>query len=223
MEDREALLDAIEMNPGEDIPRLMYADCLFEDPKSDLDEATVEFIKISCRNKEKKIQYRDEGKWVHSNWQRIIPSLVEDGFQFKRRDGRNVHLYQPYQITAWNGRKLDRKRWLTLEFWKGFVASARFFYYEDALKVVPKLIKDQRNVLLEVDLYPMWSRRNLMQEGELKYLQCYTLDESRCKEVYPFIENYDTEIHKSKLFIGAEREKAVKNFSNALKKYCLSL
>jgi uncharacterized protein (TIGR02996 family) len=48
MTDGYALLRAIEANPAEDTPRLVYADWLDENAASDSDRARAEFIRVQC-------------------------------------------------------------------------------------------------------------------------------------------------------------------------------
>lgn len=48
---RRPFLEAIAATPADDLPRLVYADWLEENGKTDFDAATVEFIRVSCNSK----------------------------------------------------------------------------------------------------------------------------------------------------------------------------
>ena len=99
MTDRESLLAAIQANPRDDLPRLVYADWLDEFGTTDLDAATSEFIRVSVAFKGK--QRRPVGvngmmapagyEWLHDNWHRLVPSLTKDSsVRDFTRQGRTV-------------------------------------------------------------------------------------------------------------------------------------
>lgn len=66
---RAALLDAIRANPAEDLPRLLYADWLEEFGGSDLDRATVEFVRLSC-------DLRPGGRYVKAGVRFALPGRL---------------------------------------------------------------------------------------------------------------------------------------------------
>jgi uncharacterized protein (TIGR02996 family) len=77
MFERTALLQAIVSNPLEQLPRLVYADWLDEYGTTDLDKATSQFIRISCKSGNKGVTMpRTAYKWLHKNWRRLIPSVM---------------------------------------------------------------------------------------------------------------------------------------------------
>ena len=48
MTDAPAFFRAIEANPDDDTPRLVYADWLDENAASDADRARAEFVRVQC-------------------------------------------------------------------------------------------------------------------------------------------------------------------------------
>lgn len=83
MGDRRSLINAIQGNPDDDTPRLIFADWLDEFGKSDQDYARAEYIRLSCGVGYGGDQMRSkvrlgvkEGKWLDANWKRLLPSLL---------------------------------------------------------------------------------------------------------------------------------------------------
>jgi len=117
MTDREAILEAIRQNPEGDVPCLIYADYLEEYGRTEVDAATVEFIRLSCKwvNSKVLIMPRDAYPWLEEHWVRLIPTLYDalntDEAWWHRR-GRWVHA-----DVAPN----DPAGLIFFEFWKGFL------------------------------------------------------------------------------------------------------
>ena len=124
MTDREAMLQSIRENPLQDIPRLIYADYLEENRRDDLDAATVEFIRISCKpvkGVNRKMPPEAYG-WIEANWRRLIPTFMDKLFRPEMwdtldfiRHGRNISF--KLKLSSWQ----DHGYSIGLTFWKGFV------------------------------------------------------------------------------------------------------
>lgn len=81
MSSRAALLAAIRAHPNDDTPRLVFADWLDEQPNAlDLDRATAEFIRASCRPGRKPgYKMPTAGRnWLYANWARLVPNLMRE-------------------------------------------------------------------------------------------------------------------------------------------------
>lgn len=76
MTDRTALLESIRLRPGDDTPRLVYADWLDEHSALDIDRATAEFIRTSCDMRGNRQMPAAAYPWLKDNWRRLVPSLV---------------------------------------------------------------------------------------------------------------------------------------------------
>ncbi|VTR96026.1 unnamed protein product [Gemmata massiliana] len=159
MNERKALLDAIAIHAAEDTPRLVYADWLEEHGEGDLDRATVEFIRASCFRRNHKSGYmpRKAYRWLHENWQRLIPLTL--GLHVRRwffrdriaqevttevlwyRSGRtlNVGLWMP--VKSWGG--VFGWHWLDVEFNRGFAQWYEFRDVDVFDQVRDKLKADQ--------------------------------------------------------------------------------
>jgi uncharacterized protein (TIGR02996 family) len=121
--DRLALLRAIATDPGDDTPRLVYADWLDEHATGDADRARAEFLRVACTLKAKVRITKAEQAWLEANWRRLVPALVArlvtlrwdpdgpiDGLQWLGR-----------HVKVWVYRGDPRKRVsLDLEYWRGF-------------------------------------------------------------------------------------------------------
>ena len=110
MTDGYALLRAIEASPGEDTPRLAYADWLEEQAASESDRARAEFIRVQCELatargdrrirltvREQELLAGHEKAWVEQ-----IP-----GHQFHPRFRRGF--VEPLHMPAWDIAKADDK------------------------------------------------------------------------------------------------------------------
>lgn len=231
MDDKEALLKAIEKFSEEDMPRLMMADYLDENCSSDLDTATAEFIKISCKSQNKKRQYPHEGRWIQSNWKRLVPGLHAQGFEVHKRLGRFLHLKKKYEQVL--PRVRSYSVWVILEFWKGYVKKANCYRPKDVNVVYPYLFKDQPLAELGVDGLPRWAR--IRSTPESNSIECSAIDPSRCPDYYNNIQDHDVETTilpfygqdydlSVKAFLGKDHLKRAKiSVSNAIRQYCLLL
>ncbi|MBP3953684.1 TIGR02996 domain-containing protein [Gemmata sp. G18] len=89
MNERSAFLTAIREQPGDDTPRLVFADWLDENAETDRDRATAEFIRVSClgRNTASGFMPRQAYQWLGAepehahapgarNWMRLVPTVL---------------------------------------------------------------------------------------------------------------------------------------------------
>ena len=135
---RQELLEAIRKNPVEDTPRLMYADYLDEIGTTDLDRATVEFIRLSCDlksggRKRSDMMPRSVYQWLPANKYRLIPSVVALSLTPEEKPRGSLggyvrgRYFHSYIRVADHGRKnLQRLFALTLEFHRGFVVDVTY-------------------------------------------------------------------------------------------------
>lgn len=76
--ERLGFLRSIRQTPGDDTIRLAYADWLEENGQGDLDRATGEFIRVSCRLGGVPNFMAPAGyKWLDANWPRLVPSVLK--------------------------------------------------------------------------------------------------------------------------------------------------
>lgn len=83
--DEIALLRKIQQNKDADLPRLVYADWLEEQDRTDHDAAVAQFIRLSCdgrpaRNAKGRLNpvNKDAREWLAANWRRLLPRLCQD-------------------------------------------------------------------------------------------------------------------------------------------------
>lgn len=139
MTEREQLLSAIKASPKEDMPRLLYADWLEEFGTTDLDNATVDFIRMSCDLKNGGRRHSDlmpraVYPWLEANKYRLIPSVVAmsvDSRDMPKKElgGGMKGRYLVGYIRVPNPDNLTRLCHtfsLTLEFHRGFVCDVTY-------------------------------------------------------------------------------------------------
>jgi uncharacterized protein (TIGR02996 family) len=73
MTDREAILQGILDDRASNTPRMIYADFLDDCGSGDVDAATVEFIRASCREGANK---ETAHAWLMENWRRLVPTFM---------------------------------------------------------------------------------------------------------------------------------------------------
>ncbi len=121
------MMQAIVDEPNNDLYRQIFADWLEENGKSDLDRATVEFIRVSCTGRDKPsscAMVRAAYKWISDNWRRLIPTVLANNFGNDRlgyRRGRLIHL--SLRLDRKNASPQFRNYSCILWYWKGFVLS----------------------------------------------------------------------------------------------------
>lgn len=83
MSDRAAFLKRIRRRPFDCTVRLVFADWLDEFGASDLDRATAEFIRVSCRAVKTRTGRMPVAAypWLAANWRRLIPSFWPEAEQ----------------------------------------------------------------------------------------------------------------------------------------------
>ncbi len=89
--ERQSFLRQIDAADDDVTPRAIYADWLEERsfPRGDIDVATCEFIRLSCRKPNSR-QTAAEDRWLHANWRRLLPTIYGNGHLTKMssRDSR---------------------------------------------------------------------------------------------------------------------------------------
>ena len=149
MTEREALIEAIRLEPDAMTPRLVFADWLKEYGANDLDRATEEFIRVSCIKASSRMPNKAYD-WIEGNWMRLIPSAVK---LFEKIRGDNV----AFGCNSWfrSGRciwariplrnVLNILRFYSCRLWfsRGFVEGYRVWSDASNELFVPVLLHDQ--------------------------------------------------------------------------------
>jgi uncharacterized protein (TIGR02996 family) len=170
--ERDALLAAIDAAPADDTVRLAYADWLDESGDRPADGPTAEFVRLSCdMTPAKPRQTYAEGKWLRNNWERLVPSLVARGVHFVRREGRWVHAQAIDRVCR--GGRTEVRRWVELEFWRGLVRAVRFTSASHALELLPHLLADQP--LVQPALASLKFAEEYDDEGAYTLVECWEL------------------------------------------------
>lgn len=164
MSDRDAFLDSIRAQPGDDVARLIYADWLEENGAGDRDRATSEFIRISCDRTGRRLMpqaaypwlrdvtYITHGNMVESievaNWPRLVPGLLlEHARRYAgdnpvgRRCGRQIHLR--IRLVLSNQNTVATACTVRLWFRRGFLEWARIDNKRALEKLRPVILEDQ--------------------------------------------------------------------------------
>lgn len=148
--ERYQLLAAIKKHPGELTPRLMYADWLDEFAVSDLDVATAEFIRVSCRDRVRAQMPLAAYDWIEDNWPRLVPTALMEHHpapsqRMPIRFGR--HIWFPFRgssitkhgfVEPWK-----KPRTILLYFCRGFVDAVRIYSGPAADILRPLIRQDQ--------------------------------------------------------------------------------
>jgi uncharacterized protein (TIGR02996 family) len=150
MNDRESFLRAIDKEPKERLPKLLYADWLEEYGTSEADSATVEFIRLTnheLHTSKTGRWKRTTAAWLKENWERLVATarkqhkpaevyadalaaieaerLEADDSRFDEapyREGRE------FQVHRWNGSRHLITHWnLAPPGWND--ATPRFYSY----------------------------------------------------------------------------------------------
>jgi uncharacterized protein (TIGR02996 family) len=157
--ERDAFPAAIREDPADDTPRLVFADWLDENGRDDLDAATAEFIRVSCRcgTKPGRAMPSAAYSWIDKNFKRLVPTLFEKYPTFYDgaptgywgawlRDGCNVNLkWRPHLgcVPGWYS--------VWLAFTRGFLEDATIWSVVAERALYPVLAADQP--LLKVPAY----------------------------------------------------------------------
>lgn len=180
MSDRRTFLKAIHANPDDMLPRLVFADWLDDNGEGDKDAATAEFVRLGCRVPRDRIT-ADEGRWLDSNWRRLVPTLAGVS-AFRRRSGRWV-----YGMTR-RGRCVG-VYYFRLEFFRGFVRTLETDDSPDVVRLAGKLHPDQP--LAEFDLsfgvhyqYDTWT-------ADVPPFECVIPPWSLCPGAFALLAAYD--------------------------------
>lgn len=153
--DRIPLLRSILTNPNDDLPRLVFADYLEDYGSGDLDAATVEFIRVSCDSKGRRVMPRFAYKWLHSSWRRLVPDFVDRnnrmtlgqvGYWHDLPKGRTVRTVVVVPYTT--GRRSpatgsNHHYSVRLEFSRGFLDDVKMWSIRAAEAVAHRLRADQ--------------------------------------------------------------------------------
>lgn len=136
MTERQAFVNAIKAHPRDFTPRLVFADWLDEQPDpTDLDRATAEFIRISCKatnHKTSTVMPKEAYPWLHENWRRLIPqacAAIRPHNFWWRRNGRVIYLRtivpakEPFVVGNHVGGRVE----MLVEYLYGFVDSITHF------------------------------------------------------------------------------------------------
>lgn len=154
--DEQAFLDAIIASPGDDLPRLVFADWLEECGRSDLGAATAEFIRLTCgRSRKDGKPYQmlptGAGAWLKGNWRRLVPTLtvcwdeVDEEDQMERWINQTVlRAGIPVPLTNSAGYLTIFRPVVWLYFDRGFVTLARWSAPRlGPLKIAKAIAQDQ--------------------------------------------------------------------------------
>lgn len=138
---REALLAAIKAEPEELTPRLEYADWLEEFGTTDIDAATIEFIRVSCPDSGRVLMPPAAFNWIGTNWKRLVPTLLSKhvGMHLsERREGRVIQIRY-----VWGDSPDGRYRPISLSFYRGLLERVQIWSWPTARFVEPLLLADQ--------------------------------------------------------------------------------
>lgn len=151
MDERGVFLKAIRESPEDDTLRLVFADFLEERGSGDLDTATAEFIRASCRNGTKPGRAMPPAaySWIADNWKRLVPTLFAkypkwyDGaktgyWKAWLQDGSKINV-------RWRPVSSHNRRFFSvwLVFGRGFLVRAEMWSYEAEKTLTPLLRVDQ--------------------------------------------------------------------------------
>jgi hypothetical protein len=119
----------------------MYADWLEEFGSTEVDAATVEFIRVSCTDSGRVLMPLEAFNWIGIHWKRLVPTLMSKhvGMHLcERREGRVIHIRY-----VWDSSRDGRYRPIALGFYRGLLERVQVWSSYCARFIEPLLLADQ--------------------------------------------------------------------------------